>query len=164
MTITHICHHNPAMTVLTSDWLLGSHPGFWLVDTDLTSHQRQLRDGGRQTCSRSSLWWHQAVESWSKSELMIIAIIIFLRPKVVQSISQMLISRCAWFIGHATNWAFYQETKCGNTKILYILFIQIIKGYLWVYGLSWKSKMIATLFNYSLQLGSENVITWGLSG
>ena len=62
--------------------------------------------------------------SRSSSELMIIAIIIFLRPKVVQSINQMLISRCAWFIGRATNWAFYQETKCGNTEIPYILFIQ----------------------------------------
>ena len=98
--------------------------------------------GGKLAPAR--FWWHQAVESWSKSELMIIAIIIFLRPKVVQSISQMLISRCAWFIGHAANWAFYQETKCGNTKIPYILFIQRIKGYLWVYGL-WVYESLAWL-------------------
>ena len=95
-------------------------PSDWLALTPLTPEITQ--DGGRLTLSRS--WWHEAhiQELWS--ELMIIAIIIFLRPKVVQSINQMLISRCAWFIGRATNWAFYQETKCGNTEIPYILFIQ----------------------------------------
>ena len=163
MTITHICHtpdHNP----LASDWLHGSNPALWLAGPDPAhTGDNSDRDGGRQT------WWLTPDDtlrlwSWSGRELMIIAIIIFLRAEVVQSINQMLISRCAWFIGHATNWAFYQETKCGNTKILYILFIRRIKGYLWFYGLSWKSKMIAMLLNYSLQLGSENVITRGLSG
>ena len=142
MTITHICHrpgHNPPEIVPASDWLLGSHPGLWLAGPD-PPHTGDNSGWGAANFVPVLM----TRGTHPVSELMIIAIIIFLRPKVVQSISQMLISRCAWFIGHAANWAFYQETKCGNTKIPYILFIQRIKGYLWVYGL-WVYESLAWL-------------------
>ena len=122
MTITHICHrpgHNPPEIVPASDWLMTPHPGLWLAGPD-PPHTGDNSGWGAANFVPVLM----TRGTHPVSELMIIAIIIFLRPKVVQSINQMLISRCAWFIGRATNWAFYQETKCGNTEIPYILFIQ----------------------------------------
>ena len=116
----HYTHLPPAWPQ-SSSLLIGcrvlSSPSHWLNLTKLTWG----------TATRITLRWgapNLLVSLLTDDGPIVKTKMIFLCAKVVQSINQKLISRYEWFIGHATNWAFYQETKCGNTEILSInLFI-----------------------------------------